>query len=80
MITLCVMILVKKPSTISGYVVVQIPADWRMRSYCLLHSCNVNYIIQDEISIFKYHVVNVMFIIVHICSSCSHHMLHMQEM
>ena len=71
MITLCINILVKKLNTISGYVVVQIPVDWKMWSYCLLHSCNVNDIIQEEISIFKYHVVNVMFRIVHICSSSS---------
>jgi hypothetical protein len=71
MITLCVKILVKKQSTKSGYVAVQIPVDWKMWSYCLLHSCNVNDIIQEEISIFKCHVVHVMFRIVHICSSSS---------
>jgi len=36
MITLCVKILVKKLSTISGYVAVQIPADWKMWSYCIV--------------------------------------------
>jgi hypothetical protein len=71
MITLCVKNFVKKLSTISGQVAVQIPIDWTMWCYCLLHSCNVKDIIQEEISIFKYHVVNVMFRIVHITSSSS---------
>jgi hypothetical protein len=83
MITLYVKILVKKLNTVSGYVVVQIPVDWKMWSYCSLHSCDVNDIIQEEISIFKYHVVNVMIRNVRICSTVAVVNIcysHMQEM